>query len=198
MSIKSLRKTILEKNGTSIPDASILFLKQGGVLNQQQYNQLITKKIQENKTRKGCSQFMTAFLSKCKHDLKDAPSPYPSAKFMNNVFMFGLSTNRYDNPTLNFWGDFRKNERVSVRTPIRYRGYFEMNKHGNRLAIHVFEWKQDEHTNVVSVYSEIIRPYHVGLTNLVRNLFDMCHLTSEQQQQVLSFAFEEAFFITTI
>ena len=193
--MRTLRKTILQNAGATIPEDSLRFLRDGYVITPSQYNEIITDKIQRVRSRKGCSQFITALLSKFRSDLKHETCLYPSKVLMNELFMFGLDVGTYHNdPKLNYWGDFRKNESVTLGTPIRYRGYYKRNIFPGRdqKVMHIFEWRKNKNMNVISVYSHVSQD---TLSLLARKLFTPCKCSIEQEKEALSLRFEEAFYV---
>ena len=148
---------LLQKEGKNLPGQSLLFMKQGGVMGDQQYNKVIRQKTQLSKSSllpAGVALLVKKFRADVREYKKRSYSLLPSSSFMTKMFMFGLSTNRYDNPSLNFWGDFRKKEIVNAEQPIRYRGFYKQGTIKDMQQIHVFEVYSNKSENLILVYSE--------------------------------------------
>ena len=68
---RTLKQTILTKQGKNIPNDILSFFTKGHVISRPQYNDIVKDKIQQIRTTKGCSHFFILLLSKFRSDLND-------------------------------------------------------------------------------------------------------------------------------
>lgn len=186
---KTLRQHILKKEGKHLPSDVLVFLKESGAIKQDEYKAIQKQRKQSIQTTlMGKSGFVSAFISKCKNDLQQFSKNHslvPSSEYMNRLFMFGLVTDRFDNPTLNFWGDFRKDESVDKSHPIRYRGYFKHTDYSVRMTYtyHTFEWRKSSKQHIILVYTETNSVDQYVSNYLTKFFFKLYHSPSSKQNK---------------